>query len=543
MNRSWKLSLPWQRSLRTRLTLLFALLGLVPALVVGYSVLRNQTRSMDVWENPGVTRTMESVRMVARTSVNKLVQNLAVHARLLLEEGTLLRALDQGDQGELDRSLEELRQRTEIDLAGVYRGHPETGWERLSLACDDPLTLTSAELDLAIQLTSLQTDDHGYLVSAFPFNDGGAEHALVVGYRLGPEYLPSLESIASGLTYYGQLRLAKQVTRQSAFVTAALATLVILGLALVLGRKVARGVSRPVEELLDGMERVGRGELVRVKPRGTDELRYLSTTFNRMSRELSETRQELAKAERLAAWQEMARRIAHEIRNPLTPIQFALHRLQKQALRGVSPEPKVIDDAVNAILEELDGLKTLAGAFSEFAKLPDPELVEVPVNDLLRSVAELVDDDRVEVELDLDGDLPGVHGDRKGLRRILTNLVKNAQETGATRLILSTRTGGDEDPELNPEWMRLGPGSVRSLLVQPHAVVSVEDDGPGLAADALDQIFMPDYSTKPTGSGLGLAIVCRIVAQHGGALVVERRPERGVRMNVHLPLHSKDVAP
>lgn len=542
MNRSWKLSLPWQRSLRTRLTLLFALLGLLPALVVGYSVLRNQTRSMDVWENPGVTRTMESVRVVARTSVTKLVQNLAVHARILLEDGVITGALDAGDDPSIADGLEQFRHDTEIDLAALYR-RADGAWTSVALACADPVELTPAELDLAIQLTSLQTDDHGYLVSAFPFDADGAEHALVVGYKLGPEYLPSLESIASGLTYYGQLRLARQVSRQTAFVTAGATTLVILGLALILGRKVARGVSRPVEELVDGMERVGRGELVRVRPRGTDELRYLTTSFNRMSSELAETRAELARAERLAAWQEMARRIAHEIRNPLTPIQFALHRLQKRAVRGESPEPQVIDDAVNAILEELDGLKTLAGTFSEFAKLPDPEPVEFPLEELVTSVAELADDDQGRVRLDLDPALPPIRGDRKGLRRILTNLVKNAQETGATTVTLRTRLDPGEDPELDPDRMRLGPGGHRPLLAERHAVVTVADDGPGVAADALDQIFMPDYSTKPTGTGLGLAIVCRIVAQHGGALVVERGDERGVHMHVHLPLNPEDDTP
>ncbi len=520
---------PWQRSLRTRLTLLFAALGLAPAIMVGYSVLRNLTRSIDVWENPGVTDTMESVRMVARTSVNKLVSNLAVHARDLVD--VVARTSDEDAEAE----LADFQRTTEVDLVGLYRALDDD-WLPITIVCDDPVSFTADDIDLALQLTSLQTDEHGYLVSAFPYQTDDAHYAILLGYRLGPEYLPYLESIAAGLTYYSQLRLAKQATRQSAILTAVVVTLVALGLALFLGRKVARGVSRPVEDLVGGMQRLARGEVVQVTPKGTDELRFLSDTFNRMARELEVTRRELAKAERLAAWQEMARRIAHEIRNPLTPIQFALHRLSRKAARGESPEPVVITESVNAILEELDGLKTLAATFSEFAKLPDPEPSPIALNDLVESVAGLVESQGRLVHRELDPELPEIVGDRRGLRRVLTNLLKNALETGAETLTVRSRCVGPEGVRYSSEDARLGPGSTRSLLAVPHVVITVEDDGPGFASADLDSIFLPDYSTKPTGSGLGLAIVCRIIAQHGGVLVVERAADHGAKLHVHLPL-------
>jgi len=529
--------------LRTRLTLLFVAIGLIPAVVVGYSVLRNLTRSIDVWENPGVATTMEGVRMVARTSVNKLVANLTVHARSIITSESFLRAAED-DAGDAARECEEFRARTEIDLVALYSAEGAE-WRERAVACDDTVVFRSSDIDLAIQLTSLQTDEHGYLVSAFPFETGAARHALVLGYRLGPEYLPYLESIAAGLTYYSQLRLAKQITRQTAALTAVTVTLVAIALALFLGRRVARGVSRPVDDLVIGMERLARGEAAYVQPKGTDELQFLASAFNGMVQELEDTRRELAKAERLAAWQEMARRVAHEIRNPLTPIQFALHRLRRQAVNGEPPDPVVIEESVTAVLEELDGLKSLAATFSDFARLPDLEPVELQLNDLVRSVAELAVDQGAGVHCDLAPDLPPVFGDRKGLRRVLTNLLRNAIESGAKRVDLRTRSSEGVDRAISAEHARLGPGSIRTLLTEPHVVVTVEDNGPGIDPQALDKVFMPDYSTKSTGTGLGLAIVCRIVAQHGGALIVERAIERagnGVRMHVHLPI-SRRTAP
>jgi nitrogen fixation/metabolism regulation signal transduction histidine kinase len=533
-----KALLPWRRSLRARLTLLFAALGLVPALVVGYAVLSDLTRSVDVWENPGVTATMESVRLIARTSVDKLVGNLAAHARNVVTEGFIA---DVGREPDRAASrLENLHTQSEVDLVALFV-EAEGGWRSISIACDDSISLTDTEIRQALQFTSLQTRSGGYLVSAFPFEAGGAPHVLLLGYRLGPEYIPNLESIAAGLTYYNQLRLAKQATRRSALLTAVVVTLLALGVAAVAGQWVARGVSRPVENLVQGMQQLARGEPVRVSPSGTDELRFLTEAFNRMAQELDATRRELGRAERLAAWQEMARRIAHEIRNPLTPIQFALHRLQRMADSGRPPAPEAIQDSVSAILEEIEGLKTLAAAFSEFARLPDPEPVALQPNELVRSVAELADGQGARITLALADDLPEIEGDRKGLRRVLTNLLRNALDSGAEEIIVRTRTSdGLGSGERLGDGAQLGPGSVRSLLGEPHVVVTVEDTGPGVDADKLDQIFEPDYTTKPDGSGLGLAIVCRIVAQHGGALVVEPGHTRGIRMHVHLPLSRPD---
>ncbi len=533
-NNTLKNLFPWRRSLRARLTLLFAALGLVPAVVVGYFVLRNLTQGMDVWESPGVTATMESVRMVAKTSVNKLVTTLSAHARSVLQTQDLSAALANHDDAAVSL-LDRLHTDSEVDLVALFADRGDE-WVQEIMICADTLTLSSRDVDLSLQLTSHQTRDEGYLVAAFPFEARETRYALLLGYRLGPEYIPHLESIAAGLTYYSQLGLIKEETRHSALLTAGLVTLVALAVALVAGRWVARGVSRPVENLVAGMQQLAQGERVRVQARGTDELRYLTQAFNRMAGELEESRLELARAERLEAWQEMARRVAHEIRNPLTPITFALHRLQRLATAEETPQSDKMKDSVNAILEEVEGLKSLAGVFSDFARLPKPEPVIAQLNDLVRSVAELVEAQGTRIVLDLQPDLPETMVDRKGMRRVLMNLVKNAQESGADELHVRTwvhdRIGSGS---ILSEQSRLGPGSRRGLLQEEHVVVGVADTGPGIPKEALDRIFEPDYTTKREGSGLGLAVVCRIIAQNAGALVVKPGDERGVEMQVHLP--------
>ncbi len=534
--------LPWRRSLRARLTLLFVALGLVPAVVVGYSVLSNLTSSIDVWENPGVTKAMDSVQMLAKTSVNKLVTTLAAHARTVIQSPGFTDALAFGG-GAAVEALNDLHTDSEVDLAALFT-QQDGRWTEEIMISTDPLVLTDEDVELALHLTSYQTREEGYLVTAFPFEVDGDRHALVLGYKLGAEYIPHLESIAAALTYYSQLSLVKEATRHSALLTAGFVTLLALAVAIVAGRWVARGVSRPVENLVAGMQRLAKGERVQVQASGTDELRFLTDAFNLMARELEETRRELARTERLEAWQEMARRVAHEIRNPLTPIQFALHRLQRLTVGGKTPAPERIQDSVNAILEEVEGLKALAGTFSEFARLPDPEPVTLQVNDLVRSVAELIRAQGARLRLDLAPELPEIRVDRRGLRRVLTNLLKNAQESGADEMtVRSWVHNGLRSADSLGSDARLGPGSRRSILQERHVVVAVADTGPGIPAPALDRIFEPDYTTKREGSGLGLALVCRIIAQHSGALIVRPGTERGVEMQVHLPIQQPDQNP
>ncbi len=229
------------------------------------------------------------------------------------------------------------------------------------------------------------------------------------------------------------------------------------------------------------------------------------------------------RAQRMAAWREVARRIAHEIKNPLTPIQLSAQRLRRRFADRVSgdrEDERVFDECVTTITSQVDSLKLLVNEFSNFARLPTAKPRPGDLNELVReAAASYVDSDGVNFELDLDGDLPSVDFDREQLGRVLTNLIENA--TAAVR-----------------EAPGQGLISIRTRYDAPLQTVRLEvaDDGLGISPEDRARIFEPYYSTKSHGTGLGLAIVSRIVADHHGYIRVHENQPQGARFIVELPV-------
>jgi nitrogen fixation/metabolism regulation signal transduction histidine kinase len=230
----------------------------------------------------------------------------------------------------------------------------------------------------------------------------------------------------------------------------------------------------------------------------------------------------LIQAQRDAAWGEVARRLAHEIRNPLTPIQLSAERIRKKYLDSLAPEEaEVLDRCTRTIIQQVDTMKSMVQAFSAYARPPRLVMVAVDVNELVSDVVELFRgaDERPSFVLDLQPDLPPLNCDVGRIRQLLNNLVRNAMEAGRTvgryGVTISTRKVD-------------GPGG-RMVEIQ------VRDDGPGFADQVLDQIFEPYVTTKPKGTGLGLPIVKKIVEEHSGRISA-RNTDGGALVSVILPV-------
>jgi two-component system nitrogen regulation sensor histidine kinase NtrY len=259
---------------------------------------------------------------------------------------------------------------------------------------------------------------------------------------------------------------------------------------------------------------------VRVEPKGSAEVERLIRTFNTMSAELSRSRVELARAERLTAWREAARRVAHEMKNALTPITFSLHRLKKAAPSMSGDERDRIQSSLDTLTEEVEGLRRLAASFSELARLPVPEMAPVSLPELVRTTVEALEDG-AGVSWSAPAEPVVVQGDRTLLRQALTNLVKNALE--------ATRDGGRV-------WVQVEESGDR-------ARITVDDDGPGWPAGAREAVLEPYYTTKTQGTGLGLSLVQRTLLQHGGSLELSDRPGGGARVTLSLPRYGPAATP
>ena len=239
----------------------------------------------------------------------------------------------------------------------------------------------------------------------------------------------------------------------------------------------------------------------------------------------------LVQAQREAAWSEVARRLAHEIKNPLTPIQLAAERLRHKFLSTLpTADADVLDRSTWTIVQQVDALKAMVRAFADYATTPAADFTELDLNELVGEVADLYGTgDGGAIRLDLAADLPCIEADRARLRQVLHNLLKNAQEAqvqggeGPIRIETSV-VAGDESAR---RWVEL----------------AVLDAGPGIPEGMRDQLFEPYTTAKPRGSGLGLSIVRRIVEEHGGRIEAENHPEGGAVIRIRLPAAAAREAP
>lgn len=236
--------------------------------------------------------------------------------------------------------------------------------------------------------------------------------------------------------------------------------------------------------------------------------------FNRMTEELRATRAKLLQAERVAAWQEIARRIAHELKNPLSPIQTAIETLRKTHARKHPDFEEIFQESTLTILEEVKRLERIVREFSEFARLPRPRPGQLDVGSLVRQVTGLYADDDGRLQCDVRQELPSVRADREQLTQVITNLLQNALDAS-----------GEGTPAVR---VRVSAAAERGVLVE------VEDNGPGIALEDRERVFEPYFSTKSEGTGLGLAIAQRIIKDHGGRLSIADSDLGGARFRIVL---------
>jgi two-component system, NtrC family, nitrogen regulation sensor histidine kinase NtrY len=283
-------------------------------------------------------------------------------------------------------------------------------------------------------------------------------------------------------------------------------------------------VTRPVASLAEAARRVAAGDFnARVEVESTDELGELAASFNHMTEDLVQQKDRTLQAERVAAWRELARRLAHELKNPLFPLQVTIENLMRAKQKSPEIFEEVFHESTVTLLAEINNLKTIVGRFSEFSRMPQPQRQPTQVNDVVSSVlrvfsAQLQEKkNRISVHTELAKALPEISADPDLLHRALQNLVLNAIDAMPQGGELTVRTMASRD------WIEL----------------SVSDTGSGLTEDECGRLFTPYYTTKQHGTGLGLAIVQSVVSDHGGKVSVDSTKEKGTTFRIELPREQK----
>ena len=293
-------------------------------------------------------------------------------------------------------------------------------------------------------------------------------------------------------------------------------------LAILLSSWAAARVTRPIEQLATAAREVTAGDwTARAEvPAGGDEVAQLAEAFNQMTSELLGQKERLMQAERVAAWRELARRLAHELKNPLFPLQLTVENLLRA--RELSPKEfdEIFQESSRTLLAEISNLKGIIGRFSEFAKMPQPEWQRVQVNEAVRSIVQLFQAQlqapgraAISCRMELDERAGEIAADPELLHRALSNLVLNAMD--------AMPTGGSI--------------TIRTRRQDGKVAIEVGDTGSGLTPEECERIFTPYYTSKQHGTGLGLAIVQSVISDHGGRIIVKSEPAKGTTFVIELP--------
>jgi two-component system, NtrC family, nitrogen regulation sensor histidine kinase NtrY len=310
------------------------------------------------------------------------------------------------------------------------------------------------------------------------------------------------------------------LTRHILQIAAAVAGAAIL-IGLLISLWVSARITRPLEELAAGAREVasGRWDTV-IDLRGRDEIGQLASAFNEMTQTLAAQREQLVQTERVAAWRELARRLAHELRNPLFPLQITVENLQKARQLDAKQFLEVFNESTATLKAELANLNTIVSRFSDFSKMPAPQFTRVNVNEALRNAVRLfepqfnaVGKPPVIPEYFLTEPVPEIDADADLLHRAFQNLVLNALDAMPAGGTLTMRTIEYE-------------GNVR---------IEVTDTGKGLTPEECSRLFTPYYTTKVQGTGLGLAIIQAVVSDHHGTISVSSEEGRGTTFRIELP--------
>jgi two-component system nitrogen regulation sensor histidine kinase NtrY len=495
-----------------RLALALLLTSLVPLAAAIFLASSLLSHSANIWFDPEVGRQLDHGVDVYKDYV-KAIKDDMKHQTDAISADELLREAAKKRNTEL----------IEVQLDALFPRFPEL----VSLIIEDPEGKPLARRDRGQPVN--EATELSLPVSR-PLSSDPDPPQLVATFAIDRKRVDELETTGNVVTRYHQLEASRSDLYKGYLATfAALLGITIL-VTLVSGTVLARGVTRRINRLAAALNLVAEGDLsIRVPVTGSDEVTELARTFNRMLGEMEASRARIEFLQRIGAWQEMAQRLAHEIKNPLTPIQLAVQECHRK-YAGDNPRFRaLLDTTLEIVEEEVGTLRRLVGDFSNFARLPQAELRDNTLGDFLRECKEQLGHLEAEstpgepldsseslggLNVDVTWNLPTqpipVAIDRQMLRRVLVNLVRNAVQ--AIRGMCKIEEGAPAGGEV------LGHVVVSGRADGDGAAIVVEDDGPGIPPERRARVFDPYFTTKVDGTGLGLAIVKKIVVEHGGSI-------------------------
>ena len=500
--------------LRLRMTLAFGGLSVVPAVVVFFFATNFMNKGIDVWFDAEVEQGLSNALTLGRSALDEQIQQGLFTSNNI--------ALELTGANELDQKLNELRNNSlalellvlnnELQIIGVSTSRLSNINSRL------PTALEINQAKTKQSWTSLDSSIEGeylirILVPILGFSSNESPLYLQSLFSVDPNLSMMADSVEETYAKYGRLTFLKVPLQYSYIFTLALVVLLALLLAILGSIEFAERLVKPIESLEEGTSSVSSGDAVIQIPRTkNDEISTLVSSF--------------MEAQQEAAWSDVARRMAHEINNPLTPIQLSAERIRKRYLSKLGKEDQdFLSSSTGTIINQVEVLRDMVNAFGEFAKEPRLKFERFDFNQLLKETVDLFEEEKEAnyFKKILDDRIILIEGDKKRMRQILNNIFKNAIE--ATKDL--------PNPSITIT-SKLLTGDRKGYLE-----LTIIDNGPGFEPLFLKDAFQPYVTTKPKGTGLGLAIVKKLVHEHLGFVTADNNPDEGACIKILLPLIQK----
>ncbi|MEW6095395.1 MAG: ATP-binding protein [bacterium] len=476
------------RKIRTKMVICFFLISLIPVIPLVFVINGIIEKSLKIGVNKEIVDTLENAKVLVEEVLSKEKEKV-IRKAIHLSKNPFL----------------------------IPKNHDA---ELLDTNIEDPIVKKALSQKKPFAIVCGENDEMVKGIAPV-FEDGEIKGIVVVSSTLGEDFISSTQKIKDSLKFYSSINLLRVPIGEGYLIIFVFIAFLMVAVAFLTGYIISKKLTTPLKSLIKGLEEVGVGNLdYEVKAETKDEMARTITSFNKMVKELKDSRKLLIEAEREAAWRGIAQKIAHEIKGPLTPIQLSLQHLQDKYYEDPKAYENVLKDCTRRINEEVDALRKMANEFSEFARMPEPSFEYTDVNKILEDTVSLFAQVKPEIKINptYGLNLPRIRLDRERMKRVFKNIIQN----GIDAL-------GDE-----------GEIKIKSSANPQFLKIEFQDTGMGMDEETIKKIFTPYFSTKSHGMGLGLPIVDKIIHEHRGKIEVKSQPDKGTTFIILLPVKSSE---
>ncbi|MGH7596538.1 MAG: sensor histidine kinase [bacterium] len=488
------------KTLRSKFIAIFLVLTIFPALPLAYLAQLFLQKTIGIALRRPMAEGLSSALELVRVQMNAELQKLALHLQWLksINQKSDMKNWNWGTPNPVNpESPADSIVFALVDSNGVIL----TVWPEASIIHFEIAALKNGTP--ADSLVNVGTDSVAARLASRLSEEMWPAAWLVGEKMIPPNMAQHLKAVVNAAQMREVLGLREPEYRQSLLLAFLALYAPMLAISLAAGWYLAHRITAPLKELSTGVQQLAAGKWEhRVAVRSHDEIGQVSAAFNQMVEALQRRQEQVIALEKMAAWREIARVLAHEIKNPLTPMQLMVRQIQDEYKGQDENYRQTLAEGCRIIDEEIEQLRQLVREFSDFARMPEMHPALGQLNELATEVAKLYS--QRLVELQLDPALPKLNFDWEAMRRVLINLIENAMQASATAKV-----------------------TLRTFHSSNEIAIFVEDTGPGITPENLSRIFEPYFSTKKSGIGLGLAIVKRIIEEHGGTISVKSEIDRG----------------